>query len=80
MALVTEILKGKKFEWTEAAQKAFDSIKDKLTSAPILALPNFAQVLKVECDASRVRIRVVLTQEGRLVAYFSEKLNDVRRK
>ena len=52
MAPITEVLKGKKFEWTDKAQKAFDSIKDNLTSAPILALPNFAQVFEVEFDAS----------------------------
>ena len=80
MAPITEILKGKKFEWIEATQKAFESIKEKLTNAPILALPNFSWVFEVDCDGSRVRIDIVLSQEGRLVVYFSEKLNDARRK
>jgi len=41
MGPVTEVLKGKRFEWTEAAQRAFESIKDRLISAIILALANF---------------------------------------
>ena len=53
MALVTEVLKAKRCEWTEEAQKAFEEIKLmlKLTSAPFVALPSFSNVFKVECDA-----------------------------
>jgi len=47
---------------------------ERLRSAPILALPNFGLLSKVEYDASGIRIRMVLTQSKRPVAYFSEKL------
>ena len=54
MVPVIKVLKGKRFEWTKSVQKAFEVVKEKLTSAPILALPNFTKVFKVECDASWV--------------------------
>ncbi|GJT60714.1 putative gag-pol polyprotein, partial [Tanacetum coccineum] len=63
------------FEWHKSAQAAFECLKDKLSSAPILALPNFDMLFELECDASDVGIGVVLVQEKRPVAYLSEKLN-----
>lgn len=69
------IKKNSPFIWSDEQESAFVKIKDCLTNAPLLCLPNFNKIFEVECDASGIGIGAVLTQDGRPVAYFSEKLN-----
>jgi hypothetical protein len=65
--------------WTNEVEEIFKFLKKEVIEAPILALPNFDKVFEVDCDASHVGIGVVLRQEGRPIAFFSENLNEVRK-
>nr|XP_027113049.1 uncharacterized protein LOC113731782 [Coffea arabica] len=67
--------KNEPFVWRDAQVRAFQILKHQLTHAPLLALPCFDKMFEIECDASGVGIGAVLMQEGKPIAYFSEKLN-----
>jgi len=49
-------MKKGSFENTKAAQRAFESIKERLCSALILTLTNFGLLFEVECDASALEL------------------------
>jgi hypothetical protein len=68
------------YNWTKEAEKGFRVSKEKIIERPILVLPDFKNTFQVECDASGVSIGVFLSQDNNIVAYFSEKMNDIKRK
>ena len=80
LAPITDCLKSSKFSWSTTSQAAFELLKKSVTEAPVLALPNFANVFQVECDASGFGIGGVLSQLNRPIAFFSEKFNETRRR
>ncbi|GJP48756.1 hypothetical protein CLOM_g8031 [Closterium sp. NIES-68] len=67
--------KGWAWEWTSECQQAFEEVKRRLTSAPVLVLPDPGKPYEVVTDASTVGIGAVLLQEGRPVAFESRKLS-----
>ncbi|GJP76470.1 hypothetical protein CLOP_g6913, partial [Closterium sp. NIES-67] len=67
--------KGWAWEWTSECQQAFEEVKRRLTSAPVLVLPDPGKPYEVVTDASTVGVGAVLLQEGRPVAFESRKLS-----
>jgi hypothetical protein len=67
--------KGVSLCWGAAQDQAFHTLIDKLTHAPLIQLPDFGKTFELKCDASGIGIGGVLHQEGKPVAYFSEKLS-----
>ncbi|GJS48483.1 putative reverse transcriptase domain-containing protein [Tanacetum coccineum] len=66
--------KGIKFDWGEKEENAFQLIKQKLCSAPILALPEGSKDFVAYCDASHKGLGAVLMQREKVIAYASQKL------
>lgn len=79
-------LKGsaKSLGWNEQAQLAFETLKAKLSSAPVLTHPDFSLPFIIQCDASSTGVGSVLCQinangEEHPIAFMSKKLNSAQR-
>ncbi|GJS77961.1 putative reverse transcriptase domain-containing protein [Tanacetum coccineum] len=67
-------LKSVKFNWGEKEETAFQTLKQKLCSAPILALPEGSENFIVYCDTSHKGLGAVLMQKEKVIAYASRQL------
>nr|GEY51155.1 reverse transcriptase domain-containing protein [Tanacetum cinerariifolium] len=66
--------KNKKYEWGREEEEAFQTLKQKLCSTPILALPEGTKNFIVYCDASLKGYEAVLMQREKVIAYASRQL------
>jgi hypothetical protein len=71
------LAKKVEFKWTPACQESFDTLKRKLTTSPVLILPDVPKPFSVYCDASYTGLGCVLMQEGRVVAYLSRLMRRI---
>jgi len=71
VAPLTNLLKKSivTYEWEEACDEAFETLKGILVKAPMLKLPDFDKDFEIHSDASDFAIGGVLVQEGRPVAF-----------
>ncbi|GJS28672.1 putative reverse transcriptase domain-containing protein [Tanacetum coccineum] len=66
--------KCKNFDWGEKQELSFQTLKDKLCNAPVLALPDRPKNFVVYCDAPGLRLGCVLMQGGKVIAYAYRQL------
>nr|GEY94760.1 putative reverse transcriptase domain-containing protein [Tanacetum cinerariifolium] len=66
--------KCKTFNWDEEQELAFQTLKDKLCNAHVLALLDRPKDFMVYCDASEIGLGCVLMQRGKVIAYASRQL------
>ena len=82
---LTELTKkNRHFHWTNECQTAFETLRDALTKAPVLAFPDITKPYKVFTDASNSAIGSALVQnfpEGeRVIQYLSHQLNETQQR
>ena len=77
-ASLTDCLKQQSLEWTSQTEARFAALKTTLTTTPILQVLDFDKVFELDNDASILGIGGVLSQEGKAIAFFSEKLNGAK--
>jgi hypothetical protein len=72
---MTELLKkGAKFDWGQKCEDAFHTLRQHLTTTPVLARPDNSKPFDVYCDASSTGLSCVLMQDNRVIAYASRAL------
>ncbi|KAI3695430.1 hypothetical protein L1987_78427 [Smallanthus sonchifolius] len=74
LPLTTLTQKEKKYDWSDKQESAFQLLKQKLCSAPILSLPEGIDNFVVYCDASHQGLGCVLMQKDKVIAYASRQL------
>ncbi|XP_035838763.1 uncharacterized protein LOC118486430 [Helianthus annuus] len=72
--------KDEKFIWGDDQEKAFQTLKEKLTHAPVLTLPDGVDDMVVYSDASHSGLGCILMQRGKVIAYASRQLKTHEKK
>jgi hypothetical protein len=72
--LTTLLKKDREFKWTSACQSSFEELKKRLTTTPVLVMPDLQKSFDIYCDASRQGLGCVLMQEGHVIAYAPRQL------
>jgi hypothetical protein len=77
---MTKLLaKGNTFEWTPRHETNFQELKKRLTTAPVLTMPDMEKPFSIYCNASSQGLGCVLMQDDHVVAYASRQLKNTKR-
>ncbi len=72
--------KKKPWQWDSIHQQAFDNVKAAIAKETVLAYPDFSKPFEIYTDASSTQLGAVITQDNRLIAFFSKKLSKMQQK
>lgn len=79
MTPIIDCLKQKLFQWVKN-NSSLKEMKKVLSSEPVLAMPDFEKQFQVQTDDLIKGIGAMLSQEGKPIAFFSEKLSSAKHK
>jgi len=68
------------YDWDEACDETFGTLKGILVKVPVLKLPDFDKDFEIHSDASNFAIGGVIMQDGRPMAFESKKLSETERR
>ncbi len=79
LAPLTDLIGTKIYRWDQVHQKAFDKMKALVAADALLAYPDHNKPFHIETDASDYQLGGCIKQDGRVVAYYSRKLNSAQK-
>ena len=69
---LTRIMSNKsKFEWAEVEQDSFDKINRIVARNTLLNYPGFNEIFKINTDANKLQLGVVINQKGKHIYFYS---------
>ena len=66
--------KKRRWKWCDVCEKAFEGVKATIAKDAMLSYPNFSEDFIMHADASAIQLGGVMTQNNKLLAFFSRKL------
>ena len=63
-----------KFQWSNDCEKSFTELKTRLTTTPVLNVPEGSDGYVIYCDASRIGLGCLFIQRDKVISYASRKL------